>query len=103
VYCQSTSKLTAQSNISSLQVLEHSVNEGEAQCKALQRDTLAAADAERIARQALAAAHEQAGLAERALQQQTRRLHTLEGMRLQDITVSARRSRMGSLIACMHD
>jgi hypothetical protein len=71
-------------------VLEHAVQDSEARCKQLQRDVLAAADAERAARHALAAAHEQAGLAERALQQQTRRLQALEGMRLQDLQVAGR-------------
>ncbi len=70
-----------------IKVLEHSVQDSEARCQSLQRDALAAANAERGARQALTAAHEQAGLAERALQQQTRRLHALEALRLQDIRV----------------
>lgn len=70
-----------------LKVLEHAVEDGEARCLALRRDAAAAADAERRARQAAAGAHEAAGAAERALQQQTRRLHALEGMRLQDVQV----------------
>jgi hypothetical protein len=71
-------------------VLERSVEDGEARCQQLAADTLSAAGAERAARAALAAAREGAAAAERALQQQTRRLHALEGIRLQDVQVCRR-------------
>lgn len=63
------------------------MDDGESRCQQLQRDALSAAGSERATRQALGRAHEQAAAAERALQQQTRRLRALEGMRLQDIQV----------------
>lgn len=70
-----------------LQVLEASVRDTEDRCAALQRDALACADSERRARASLAAARGEAAAAERALQQQTRRLQALEGLRLQDVQV----------------
>lgn len=72
-----------------LKMLEHAVDDGEERCEALRREALLAAEAERAARRAAADAHEAAAMAERALQQQTRRLHALEGMRLQDVRVSS--------------
>lgn len=69
------------------QVLEHAIYDCEERCRSLQKEGVSAQQSVSEARQQAAVLREQQLPTERALQQQMRRVHALEGLRLQDIQV----------------